>query len=158
MSQIATFRCVPDAVVAHVVSLASVPHSREAAKAAFWAMEYRFGPDVLDFGWSGYAVLVLVEYLRDECGFDFERVDGHPLAQLLTADGYCAVFEPDEAARMAARIARTPLDEIELRAYANDFSATDDRDAGKALLDGARALAAALGCVRTDCVGLLRVG
>lgn len=157
MSQLAHFRCVPASAVAQIVSMADAPRGRERAKEAFWAIEPSY-PDLLDLGWSGYVVLVLIEYLRDECGFDFERIDGHPLAQLLLSDGYYAVIEPVEAAALVAKFAATPLDEVELRDFANDFSGIDDRNAGKGLLDAAQALAAALERIPAGHVGLLSVG
>ena len=156
MSQLAHFRCVPESAVALIVSMANTPRGRESAKEAFRAIEPRY-PDLLDLGWSGQVMLVLIEYLRDECGFDFERIDGHPLALLLLSDGYYAVIEQAEAAALAARFAATPLDEIELRDFANDFSGTDVRNAGKGLLDAAHALAAALERIPAGHVGLLSV-
>ncbi|HJU39078.1 MAG TPA: hypothetical protein VJ724_05855 [Tahibacter sp.] len=158
MSQIAEFRCVPETVVVELLSLASGPGGDDAARDAFADMQDDLGEDLLDLAWSGYVVIVLFEYLREKHGFDFERIDAHPLAQVLSADGYCAVVEPGEAAALAAKFDETPLDEAELRDFANDFSGTNERDAGKGLLDAARAFAAALARIPAGHVGVLGVG
>ena len=157
MSQIAEFRCVPAWAVVQLLSLADA-QSGDAARDAFQDRQDDADADLLDLAWSGYVVIVLFEYLREKHGFDFDRIESHPLAQVLAADGYCAVVEPDDAAALAAQLAQTTLAEAELRDFANDFSGTNERDAGKGLLDAAHAFAAALAQVPPGHVGVLGVG
>ena len=71
---------------------------------------------------------------------------------------YFAVFEPGVAQAFAQRLAGTELPEPELVAFANDFSGTDEADAGKPLLGVSRSLVEALRQVKPGSLGLLHVG
>ncbi len=162
MSQIATLQVVPES------SIASIRAAVEPQKAGwlrkpknvFWDTLHDIAPDVLNLDWSGYAVIVLFEFLREQCGFDFGGIDDHPLAEFLSKAlrSYYAVFDSDAAGAFASKLATASLSEAELAAFANHFSETDDADSGKPLLGAAHSLQAALAQVRPGSIGLLHVG
>jgi hypothetical protein len=162
MSQIATLHVIPESFAA---GLRAAAEPRKTgwfgrAKDRFWETLTATAPDVMNFEWSGYAVIMLFEFLREQGGFDLTRADEHPLAQFLSKarSSYFAVFEPDEARAFVEKLSATELKESELAAFANDFSGTNDADAGKSLLGAAESLRAALARVREGTLGLLHVG
>jgi hypothetical protein len=162
MSQIATLQVVP-ASSEEAVRAAIVPQKVGwfgKTKDIFWETLHKLAPDVLNLEWSGYAVIVLFEFLREQRGFDFAKVDGHPLAGFLSKSrrSYFAVFEPDVAQTFAQQLTGANLSEPELAKFANEFSETDEADAGKPLLGAAHSLAAALAQVKSGNFGLLHVG
>ena len=140
MSQSATLHVIPESSAA---ALRAAAEPRKAGwfgkpRDSFWETLTATAPDVMNFAWSGYAVIVLSEFLREQAGFDFTRADEHPLAQFLSKarGSYFAVFEPDEARALVEKLSATELKESELAAFANEFFGTDDADAGKSLLSG----------------------
>jgi hypothetical protein len=162
MSQLATLQIIPASSEAALRS-AVVPQKVGwfgKTKDEFWGTLDKLAPDALNLERSGYAMIVLFEFLREQRGFDFANVDGHPLAEFLTESraSYFAVFEPGVAQAFAQRLASANLSEPELATFANEFSGTDEADAGKPLLGAAESLAAALAQVRVGSLGLLHVG
>jgi hypothetical protein len=162
MSQVATLQIVPDSSVP-AIRAAVTPRKAGwfgKSKDVFWETLHAIAPDALKLEWSGYSVIVLFEFLSEQRGFDFAKVDGHPLAEFLSTSrgSYFAVFEPDVAQAFAQRLADTELPEPELAAFANDFSGTDESDAGKPLLGVSRSLVEALRQVKAGSLGLLHVG
>jgi hypothetical protein len=162
MSQIATLQVIPSSSEA---AIRAAVDPRKAGwfgktKDVFWETLHELAPDVLNLQWSGYAMIVLFEFLREQRGFDFAKVDGHPLADFLSKSrrSYFAVFEPDVAQTFAQQLTGANLSEPELAKFANGFSETDEADAGKPLLVAARSLSAALAQVKPGSFGLLHVG
>ena len=162
MSQIATLQIIPASAEA-AIRAAVVPQKAGwfgKTKDVFWDTLHKLAPDALNLEWSGYAMIVLFEFLREQRGFDFANVDGHPLAEFLSKSrgSYFTVFEPEVAQAFSQRLANANLSEPELAKFANEFSETDDADAGKPLLGAAESLATALAQVKADSFGLLHVG
>jgi hypothetical protein len=162
MSQIAMLQIIPASSEA-AIRAAVVPQKAGwfcKTKDIFWEALHKLAPDVLKLEWSGYAVIVLFEFLREQRGFDFANVDGHPLADFLSKSrrSYFAVFEPQEAETFCQRLASANLSEPELAKFANEFSETDEANAGKPLLGAAQSLVAALAQVKPGSFGLLHVG
>ena len=162
MSQIATLRVIP---VAAVEAIRAAVEPQEMGwlgrpKDAFWDTVGKIAPDILNLYWSGYAVAVLFEFLRERRDFDFTGIDDHPLAQFLSEarESYFAVFEAEAAGAFVEKLSTANLVEAELAEFANDFSATNDADAGKPLVGAAQSIQAALAQVRPGSIGLLNVG
>jgi hypothetical protein len=162
MSQIATLRIVPESSLAALCALVEPQKVGWFGRPrdVFWDRLHDIAPDVLNLDWSGYAVIVLFEFLREQHGFDFAAVDDHPLARILSnaRRSYFAVFDSDVAGAFASKLATVSLSEKELAAFANHFSGTDDADAGKSLLGAAQSLQAGLAQVLRGSIGLLHVG
>src|SRR5882757_8759023 len=110
MSQIAGLYVIPDFAVASI---------REAVlpRKAGWfskpedtfrqTLSMHAGQDRLEFGWSGYAFVVLFEYLRDRKLFDIGGCENAELALFLSKarQSYFLVFTPltaEELAKLAA--------------------------------------------------------
>ena len=161
MSQIATLQIIPASSEA-AIRAAVVPQKAGwfgKTKDVFWDTLHQLAPDVLNLEWSGYAMIVLFEFLREQHGFDFASVDNHPLAEFLSKSrgSYFAVFELEAAQAFSQRLANANLSEPELAKFANEFSETDEADAGKPLHGAARSLAAGLAQVKAGSLGLLHV-
>jgi hypothetical protein len=162
MSQIATLQIVPESSIAAIRAAAEPQKAGwfRKSKDVFWDTLHDIAPDVLNLDWSGYAMFVLFEFLREKRGFNFAGVDDHRLAEFLSKArrSYFAVFDSDVAGAFASKLETAILSEVELAAFANHFSGTDDADAGKSLLGAAQSLKAALAQVRHGSIGLLHVG
>jgi hypothetical protein len=162
MSQIATLQIIPDSSIAAIRAAATPQRAGWFGKTkdVFWETLHKLGPDVLNLEWSGYAMIVLFEFLREQRGFDFAKVDGHPLADFLSKSrgSYFAVFDPEVAQAFSQRLPSANLSDSELAKFANEFSETDEADAGEPLLGAAKSLAMALAQVKTGSFGLLHVG
>jgi hypothetical protein len=162
MSQIATLHLIPESSTATIRAAAEPQKAGWFGKTtdAFWATVQATAPDVLNLDASGYALIVLTEFLREERGFDFTAVDDHPLAQFLSdaRSSYFAVFEPTVASAFSVKLSSANLTESELASFANEFSGGDDPNAGKLLLTAAQSLQSARQQVRPGTIGLLHVG
>ncbi len=162
MSQIATLHLIPEASIAAIRAAAEPQKAGWFGKSkdTFWATVQSAAPDVLNLDASGYALIVLTEFLREERGFDFTAADDHPLAQFLSGarSSYFAIFEPTVASEFSVKLSSANLAEPELTSFAHEFSGGDDPHAGKLLLTAAQALQAALEQVRPGTIGLLHVG
>jgi hypothetical protein len=162
MSQIATLQVIPDSSI-ESIRAAVAPQKAGwfgRTKDVFWETLHKLAPDVLNLDSSGYTIIVLLEFLREQRGFDLATVEGHPLADFLSQSrgSYFLVFEPEVAQAFSQRLASANLPEPELAKFANEFSGTDEADAGKPLLAASASLAAALAQVKKGSIGLLHVG
>lgn len=162
MSQIATLQIMPASSEAGIRA-AVVPRKAGwfgKTQDVFRETLQKLAPDKLNLEWSGDAMIILFEFLREQRGFDFAKVDGHPLADFLSKSrcSYFAVFESDEAQTFAHQLTGANLSEPELTQFANEFSETVEAEAGKPLLGAAHSLAAALAQVKPGSFGLLNVG
>ena len=68
------------------------------------------------------------------------------------------VFTLDHRERYLASLDANVFDEGELRSYYNEFNETDEPTAGKAMLDGIKALRTAIAAVRQESIVLLHIG
>jgi hypothetical protein len=162
MSQIATLQIIPASSEAAIRSAVVGQKAGWFGKTkdVFWDTLDKLAPDVLNLEWSGYAMIVLFEFLREQRGFDFANVHGHPLAEFLSKSrgSYFAVFAPEVAQAFSQRLANANLSEPELAKFEKEFFEADEAEAGKPLLGAARSLAAALAQVKPGSLGLLHVG
>jgi hypothetical protein len=118
------------------------------------------GPDVLRADVSGYALVMLVEFLRERFDEDISAFEAHPLAEFLSRErsSYFAAIVADRAIGLVEKLDALGATESELRTFANEFSESDDPDAGAAMLAVQRSLRDALPRIRPGTLGLLHVG
>lgn len=162
MSQLAEFQIIPESAVPTLRAAAGAGKARwfSTPTNTFWDALERLSPNVLNLDWSGYTLFVLLNFLRERKGFDFSRIDAHPLGVFLSESQQCGftVFESEVAAEFASKLAATLLSETELATYSTEFTGLDHPETGKAMLAAATALQKALAQVPSTSIGLLHIG
>src|SRR4051812_45630286 len=116
MSQIATLQVIPESCVAAVRAAVEPVKAGWFGKRrdAFWDTLHKIAPDALNLDGSGYAMIVLFEFLREKRELDFAKVDDHPLADFLSKSrgSYFAVFDPEVAQEFSQQLASANLSEL----------------------------------------------
>ena len=90
------------------------------------------GRDRLDFGYSGYALVVFLEYLRDRQIFDVTASEDAELAAYLSKvrHSYFLTFDPSQAARLAAKLTASELDVGDVTQFVVGFRGPEEPDHG----------------------------
>ena len=105
------------------------------------------GREVAEYRWSGYVLATLLPYLQQKHQIDLMKSEYDELAAFLTnATGATHfIFTPSQRAAYLDRLESGSFSEEEMRQYFNDFNATDEREMGRAMLDGVAAFQQSLG-------------
>lgn len=109
---------------------------------------------------SSSVVSTLLEYLREKRGIDLTASNYDELSDHLSGARGSAYFILTNEHRKTCldRLVPATFQESELRDYFNDFSSSDEKDAGRLMLLGVEALGQALGRVDDKSIILLGVG
>jgi hypothetical protein len=117
-----------------------------------------YGREVVDFQWSGYIIVTLLQYLDDRHGISFRAPEHEAfvrkLADLHDGRRPWVLTLADRTAHLATLDG--PFSMVELRDYWREFNASDE-DLGQAMLDGIRAIRDALVSLDERSVVLLDV-
>jgi hypothetical protein len=165
MSQIAEFYVVPDAAIAEI-ERAAVPQKTKwyrPPEDTFWPTLWaRAGNGVLNFEWSGYAFVVLIEYLREgRSDFGVEACEQSELASRLSEarTSYFLTFTPAQAQEWAQKLAAIPAGDAGVAQYVMEFCHEDERDTMlEAVRNAITIFPDALRQVQAGTTGLLSVG
>lgn len=161
MSQIADFHLVPVTAVAEV-KVAATPKKGgwfSKPKDVFYETLAARGRSLLNFEWSGYVFVVLLEYLEEKHGLDFKPFSKNELASSINAARHTDdfAFNADEARALLERMSPIMPAQEELEAYWNEFTEEFD-EAGKAMSSALDSLKTCLAAVTPGHVGLLIIG
>ncbi|HTS32262.1 MAG TPA: hypothetical protein VMH81_40615 [Bryobacteraceae bacterium] len=119
------------------------------------------GGDRLDFGYSGYALVVFLEYLRDRQIFDVTASEDAELAAYLSKvrHSYFLTFDPSQAARLAAKLTASELDVGDVTQFVVGFRGPEEHQIMvEAAFAAVRNLPRALLLVHPGTVGLMSIG
>jgi hypothetical protein len=117
------------------------------------------GRVVARYEWSGYILATLLPYLEEQ-KIDLMHADFDELSTYLTQKRGKTHFIFTDAHKRAhlARLAPQSFSEAELRDYYNEFNATSEPEAGKAMLDGIRAIEQSLQSLDESSVIVFSIG
>jgi len=164
MSQIAGLYVVPDSAI-DAIRKAALPQKAgwfSKPEDTFWqTLWMHAGPDRLEFGWSGYAFVVLFEYLRDRTLFDVEACENAELARFLSKarQSYFLTFTPSQSKEFARWLAAAQLEEDDVRQYVIEFCGPDEHETMvTATVNAAKILPRALEGIREGTIALMSIG
>jgi hypothetical protein len=152
MSSIASFLLVQER---------DLPGLRQAATPErFWKYVEKHGKPTVDFGGSGHIFGTLFCYLEERRGVDLMKAPRDDLASFLPEAMTSTVFlfTGDHRERCWTSLDPASFDQGELRSYYEEFTETDEPEAGAAMLDGIKALHDALGAITANTVVVFHVG
>jgi hypothetical protein len=115
----------------------------------------------LEFEWSGYAFVVLLEYLRDGEHFDVQTSEQEELAAFLSQarQSYFLTFTPAQAEEFARKLESLPMAEAEVAQYVIEFCGEEDHETMTAAVQAAaRILPRVLREVKAGTIGLMTAG
>lgn len=164
MSQIAGFYAVPDSAVAQIRNAALPQKAGWFGKTTdtFWQTLWSHaGRDRLNFEGSGYAFVVLFEYLRDRKLLDVEGSENEEFARLLSSSrkAYFLSFTPAQARELAQSLPDSQGGEDDLKQYVVEFCGPEEPETmTAAVLAAARILRPALDGLQPGTIGLLNIG
>lgn len=165
MSQIAGLYVVPDSAVADIRK-AALP--RKAAwfnkpTDTFWQTLWTHAGHnrLREYGWSGYAFVVLFEYLRDRKHFDIAASENAELAIFLSKarQSYFLIFTPSQAEELAQKLEALPVDDDDVTQYVMDFCGPEEHETMvAAVVAAARILPRTLEGIHFGAIGVMSIG
>jgi hypothetical protein len=142
MSAIALFTKVPKSSLEGLRS-AAVPKKRlfGAPKDTYYDYLSQHGRKVAGYNWSGFVLATLLPYLEERHQIDLMKSEYDELSNFLTQARKATHFTFTNAQRRAflPRLDPQQFSESELRDYFNDFNETNEKEIGRAMLDGVAA-------------------
>ncbi len=118
------------------------------------------GREVAQYGWSGYVLATLLPYLDEKHQIDLMKSEYGELAGLLTNSTGASyfIFTPSQRTAFLNRLDPKLFSEKEMRQYFNEFNETNEREIGRAMLDGVVALHQSLSQIDDDSVVVFSIG
>jgi hypothetical protein len=114
------------------------------------------GDEIFNYSWSGWVIGVLLAYLNEKHGVDFETYIG---ARVTDAEGSTTiVLTADHKRQFLARMQPGNFDEAELETYYNEFTETEEPGIGRAMLDGIDCFHRSLGAVDDNACVVVHIG
>ena len=158
MSAIATFELLPTASINELRAAAELKPTRGGG--AFADFMKAHAREVASYPWSGWVMATLLPYLEEKHGIDLMNSAYDDLSTHLSATQGSTYFvlTNDHRRDYLAKLDPTAFQVSELRDYYNMFTASNEPNAGKPMLDGIKALSEALGHVDKTSIVMLGVG
>jgi hypothetical protein len=118
------------------------------------------GHEVSDYRWSGDVLVTLLPYLEEKFQIDLMKSEYGDISNLLTnaTDATHFIFTPAHKKAFLDRLEPALFSEDEMRQYFNEFNATNEREIGKAMLDGISCVRESLGQIDDDSVVVFVIG
>jgi hypothetical protein len=117
------------------------------------------GREVAQYPWSGYVLVTLLPYLEEKHQIDLMKSEYDEFAAFLTQTTGATHFilTASQRAAFLNRLEPRSFSEEVMRQYFNEFNATNEREIGRAMLDGVRALHGSLGEIEDTSVVVLSI-
>lgn len=146
MSAIALFIKLPKSALAGL--------RQAAASGAVYDYLKANGSEVAEYRWSGDVLVTLLPYLDEKHQIDLMKSEYGELAGLLTnaTDATHFIFTPNQRAAFGDRLAPKLFSQDEMCQYFNEFNATNEKEIGRAMLDGISAIQQCLVQIDDDSV------
>jgi hypothetical protein len=118
------------------------------------------GRKVAEYRWSGYVLATLLPYLAHKHQIDLMKSEYDELAGFLTNSTGAThfIFTSGQRATFGGRLEPKSFSEDEMRQYFNEFNATNEKDIGRAMLDGVGAIQKCLSQIDDDSVVIFTIG
>jgi hypothetical protein len=147
MSSIANFHLLPKTALAGLME--RIPNLHEYL--------LHHGRDVVDFDWSGYVMIDVLDYLKDQ-QLDLWSSEHDTLAEGLSGDSSVCFLTWAHRQAYLERLDPSLFTEHELKEAGASFADADDEGGARCMRDGIAALQTALRQVTADSVVLLHIG
>jgi hypothetical protein len=112
------------------------------------------GREVAEYRWSGDVLATLLPYLEEKHQIDLMKSEYDELGGFLTNTTGTThfIFTPGQRTAFLNRLEPKSFSEEAMREYFNEFNATNEREIGRAMLDGVSALRESLAQIEDSSV------